>query len=323
MHLDRHVSKNRIFRSHIYLTYTDIKPHPSQTRGVNKFEATAHPWMPSVLEAWQNVMDCVDLSKPARPQNEIWGYWIPEPGLLLRPRNPDRLHRYIMNWLRLRPAWLYLLRLRDARVSSIPTQWWQDFLYGDTGRATSTDTFNAKRMSQMREVFHLAFQDSDYAPSNTSPVPWFDHRLSTLDPTLCPMIIWEVCELGFRHEMLALDRLLVPSRQSSFTEEEREELLSQVFPGKTLHTVPELPSEGFGLSANVPRRRVPYLEAFRQIMARWPRAPPSFYDQHNPITTAMADDLILRREEELVCFYVQTFFEQSGRAPIVPHRVPL
>ena len=303
---------------------TDLKPHPSQTRGVNKFEATAHPWMPSALEAWQKVMDCIDLSKPARPQNEIWGYWIPEPGLLLHPRNPDRLHRYILNWLRLRPAWLYLLRLRDARVSSIPTQWWRDFLYGDTGRATpSTNTFNAKRMTQMREVFDLAFQDCDYAPNNTSPVPWFDHRLSTLDPALCPMIVWEVCELGFRHEMLALDRLLVPSRQGSLREEEREELLSGVFPAKTLYSVPELPSEGIGLSADLPRRRVPYLEAFRQVMARWPRAPPSFYDSHDAITINTTDDLILHREGELISFYVQTFFEQSGRAPIVPHHVPI
>ncbi|PIL23637.1 hypothetical protein GSI_14950 [Ganoderma sinense ZZ0214-1] len=264
------------------------KAHRSQTRGVNKFEAVVHPWMPAPLETWQYAMSRVDLSKPARPPNEIWGYWIPEPGLLLRPQSTDRLHRYIFNWLRVRSAWLYILRLREARVSLIPTQWWRDFLYGDTGRSHEPPTtFNAKRIAQMREVFGLAFKEADYDPDSRVPVSWFNHRMAQLNVALCPLVIWEVCELGFRFELLALDRLLVPSREGSFGDEERENLLASVFHNHSLFVVTSLPTEG----------------AFARVMARWPKSPPSFYDIQNPITTAMADDVILKREHELVAFY--------------------
>ncbi|PIL29557.1 hypothetical protein GSI_08365 [Ganoderma sinense ZZ0214-1] len=281
------------------------KAHRSQTRGVNKFEAVNHPWMPAPLETWQHAMSRVDLSKPARPQNEIWGYWIPEPGLLLRPQSTDRLHRYVFNWLRVRPAWLYILRLREARVSLIPTQWWRDFLYGDTGRSHSpVTTFNATRIAQMREVFGVAFKDADYNPDNHAPVSWFNHRMAQLNLALCPLVIWEVCELGFRFELLALDRLLVPSREGNFGDEERENLLASVFPNHSLFVVTSLPTEGVGLGAVLPRQRVPYLQAFARVMARWPKSPPSFYDIQSPITTAMPDRVILKREEELVAFYV-------------------
>ena len=268
-------------------------------------------------------MTRVDLTQPAKPQDQIWGYWIPEPGLLLRPKTTDRLHRYLFNWLRMRPAWLYILRLREARVSIIPTQWWRDFLYGDTGRTSGpATTFNAKRMSQMREVFALAFEDVDYDPNNHSPVMWFDHRMAELDVALCPLIVWEVCELGFRFELLALDRLLVPCREGNSGDEEREDLLAAVFHNANLFVVSALPTEGIGLAAVLPRQRAPYLQAFARVMAHWPKCPPSFYDTEDPITIAMTDDMILRREEELVTFYVCTFFEQSGRAPIVPTQVP-
>ena len=121
--------------------------------------------MPSPIDTWRAAMASVDLSNPARPQKEIWGYWIPKPGLLLCPQTSDCLHRYVFNWLRMRHAWLYVLRLREARVTEILTQWWRDFLYGDTGRATgSLTTFNAKHIAQMQEVFGLAFEEAKLRP---------------------------------------------------------------------------------------------------------------------------------------------------------------
>ena len=275
------------------------------------------------IASWEHAMTSIDLTQPARPQKELWGYWIPEPGLLLRPQNPDRLHRYLFNWLRMRQAWLYVLRLREARAPIIPTQWWRDFLYGDTGQSASGTTSNAKRIAQMKEVFGLAFEEAHFEPATTSTVRWFEHSLRELDTKHCPMIIWEVCELGFRHELLALDRLLVPSRDGNLGEEHRDELLGLMFLNSGVYAVTQLPpKEGVGLSANLPRRRVPHLEAFRKVMGRWPRCPPSFFKPEQQITTAMQDDVIVAREQELVNFYVHTFFEQSGRAPIVPHRVP-
>ena len=136
------------------------------------------------------------------------------------------------------------------------------------------------------------------------------------------MILWEVCELGFRHELLALDRLLVPGRDGHFDEEQREELLGGIFADHSPFCVSELPTQGRGLSGPTPFHRVSSLESFRRVMVRWPRAPPSMY-QSGAITTTLSLSEITSREQELVEFYVNTFFEHSGRAPIVPHAVPM
>ncbi|KAI0689188.1 hypothetical protein C8T65DRAFT_711846 [Cerioporus squamosus] len=276
------------------------RPHASQTRGINKFERFEHPWMPSELPAWQAALCTVDLSQPARPNPDIWGYWIPEPALLLRPKTADRRDRYIMTWLRLRTGWLYLLRVPDIPVTSVPTQWWRDVLYGDTGRTHhDPSTLNTKRWDAIKKVFGTIFQSTHFDGAQSSSVWWQGHRVKTM------------FDLGFRYELLALDRLF----------RGREDLLSGIFPSHHLYFVIDLPAGGAGLCAGVPHARVPYLEAFRRVVSRWPACPASIH--HGlPFATSMSTDEILSREKELVKFYVHTFFAQSGRAPIVPHQFP-
>ncbi|OJT13751.1 hypothetical protein TRAPUB_9706 [Trametes pubescens] len=296
------------------------KPHGSQIRGRNKFEHFEHAYMPPALEAWQHAMACVDLSHPARPSSEIWGYWTPEPALFLAA-NEDRANRYFMNWLRLRTGWLYLLRIPDVRVTSLPGQWWRDVLYGEVATIVNDTTRNGRRAIQIRQAFGEIFADSDYDLASTTTVDWHWRRITTLNKALCPAIIWELCELGFRHELLALDRLLVPRHEGSHAEETRDELLAHVFPDASPYCVTTIPTEGVGLSAELPYRRAPYLEGLRNVLSRWPRSPNSIHAAV-PITTALSVEEIVRRERELIAFYVQTFFEQSGRAPIIPTQVP-
>ncbi len=306
----------------------DSRAHSSQVRGVNKFLPVEHEWMPSPLQCWKDAMAAVDLSAPARPQSEIWGYWIPEPGLLLRPQTQDRLHRYVVNWLRLRPAWLYFLRLRGTRATRIPTQWWRDILYGDTGKGEKDEAKRtAKRWREIEEVFGSVFQQTDLDMSPSGAPQWFDLTIHSLHTPVCRQIIWEVCELGFRHELLALDRLVVSCRGTRLTEAHREVLLGEVFPDRGVYNVHGLPTPDkdlnviAGLWANLPRQRVGSLEAFRRVLARWPCCPPTIHTAP-PFGTNLPIDTIITREAELVTFYVKTFFEYSGRAPIVPHRFP-
>ncbi|KAI1782631.1 hypothetical protein LXA43DRAFT_977454 [Ganoderma leucocontextum] len=252
------------------------RAHGTQVRGVNKFLPFHHDWMPPDLDIW----------------------------------TAERRERYVYNWLRIRTPWLYILRLREARTTLVPTQWWRDLLYGDTGRTDrSHDTRNGQHMDQMHKVFGIAFQDADYDLASTAPVSWFQSRLSNLDPKHCPMILWELCELGFRHELLTLDRLL------------REALLGDIFADHSVFCVCALPTQATGLAGPTPFHCVPYPEPFRRVLSRWPCAPSSLYT-NGPITTSLSGEEIARREEELVVFYVNTFFEQSGRAPIIPHAVP-
>ena len=73
-------------------------------------------------------MHAVDHSDKARLG--CWGYWILEPGLLLLLKNPMCLQRYLMNWLRACPIWLYMLGLPSFVTAKLPVQVWRDFLHG-------------------------------------------------------------------------------------------------------------------------------------------------------------------------------------------------
>ncbi|KAI0363597.1 hypothetical protein BV20DRAFT_957919, partial [Pilatotrama ljubarskyi] len=288
---------------------SSTKTDKAHGRGIDKFADIIHPWMPAALTIWREVMQSV----AQVPRTNPWGYWIPDPGMFVRTQTEDRATRYFMTWLRVRPGWLYMLRVRDVALSRISPQWWRDFLYGDTGRSDQDqETRNAIRARQFMHVFGKAFQREDLDLNPTAAPTWHGHKLSTLDKALCPQIIWEICELGFRIELLALDRLLVPLRQRTHSKEYREDLIGRVFPDGSVYG---------GLSAQLPQRRAPYLEAFRVVLARWPRCPPSIHAS-TPITTALSAETIIARERTLVEFYVETFYDESGRAPIVPRMFP-
>ena len=170
-------------------------------------------------------------------------------------------------------------------------------------------------------VFDGVFRENDIHADSHSPVAWFQHRINAVTPDIAPLIIWEMFELGFRYELLALDRCLVPDTADQFAEARREDLLSAVFPNGGIYAVETLPSEGSGVCAPLIDRRIPALEAFRRVTVRWPRCPPRI--QNSQLTIDMDRHQASIIEEDIALFYVTTFFEYSGRAPLVPHEFPL
>ncbi|KAI0652683.1 hypothetical protein C8Q79DRAFT_997655 [Trametes meyenii] len=315
---------------HRRLQYGATQPTPPPSRrtakkiwGIEKFAEIEHEWMPPALPAWTGAMSHVAAGIGRRSDPHFWGYWIPEPGLFVRTKTADRAFRYFITWLRLRPGWLYLLRVRDSKLSAISPQWWRDFLYGETGREHKDDTLNGQRQRRCNNIFKDVFNTEDLDLNSSASPSWFGRRVENLDARLCPAIIWEICEMGFRHELLALDRVLVPHYADSRAECEREELIGRVFVDRTAFCVVKLPEEAnVGLAARLPHSRVPYLEAFRKVVVRWPRCPPSIVCAL-PIAINMTADEIEERERELATYYVATFYEESGRAPIVPRAYPV
>ncbi|KAI0686910.1 hypothetical protein C8T65DRAFT_712258 [Cerioporus squamosus] len=272
--------------------------HASHLCGRNKF-------MPLRLHAWDLAMQSVDRSTPAKRSEALWGYWIPEPALLLGPQTIERTHRYLLNWLRIRAAWVYLLSHPDARITRVPPQWWRDYLNGDIEGTTPNDaTRRAKHLEQIRSVFSVAFEAHQFVAAPDQLVNWFSFCLSAPPPNLCPFILWEVHEIGFRYELLALDCILVPARDP-----ETDELAHH-----DLYYVRQLPQKPVGLCADLPHARVRCLEALRQVLS---------LRGSDPLSLTLSASRIQALEVEMATFYVQTFFAYSGRAPIVPHALPV
>ncbi|KAI1783517.1 hypothetical protein LXA43DRAFT_903422, partial [Ganoderma leucocontextum] len=295
--------------------------HPSQVRGRDKFIDVAHPWMPPSLPSWDGAMRAVDRSDRAKPAPEIWGYWIPEPALLLGPKDPARLQRYVMNWLRAQPVWLYMLQIPGSGAVKVSTQSWRNFLNGVPDDPKSF-TKTGKRAYEIKQIFGRVFSEAEVNPSAQGKVSWHQHSLTDVDDQMGRLIVWETFELGFRYELWAMDRFMRPM-ESPADETARAARLAAVFPARSLWVVPYLPSKDtWGLFAPLPHRRINYLNALREVLRFWPRCPPAI-KQASSLQTGDSVEAIQELEMWLALFYTQTFFDASGRAPIVPHSYPL
>lgn len=265
-------------------------------------------------------MQNVDRSAPAREAASTWGYWIPEPALLVGPADRSRQVRYLTNWVRALPVWLYVLRVPGGRPLRVSTQAWRQFLNGLPDNP-KTVTRTGKRSFDIKLIFGDVFSEDQYDGEGRDEITWHGRRFTEVSEEVGTLVLWEAFELGFRYELLGMDRYLCPLH-SRPEEARREEFLGQMFPSQSLYTVPGLPSrDSFGLFALLPRRRLNSLNALREVLVRWPSCPRSIVDAP-PLQGSMSDGDIEAREYLLAQFYCSAFFELAGRAPIVPHYVP-
>ncbi|KAI1788535.1 hypothetical protein LXA43DRAFT_1097228 [Ganoderma leucocontextum] len=297
------------------------KPHPSQIRGRDKFAEFAHRWMPRAIPAWERAMQSVDRLEKARAANEIWGYWIPEPAIMVSPTDPAKAERHILNWLRARPNWLYLLRVPESAATRVGTQAWRQFLNG-VPEGSNEQTRVGRRNFEIRQIFGDVFPEADFAARHQGPVDWQGYSVAKLTDDLACRVLWETFELGFRFELLAVERFLRP-QHTPHDRALQEHFVGELFPEGVVHTVPSLPSpHTSGLFAALTHRRIKALNAFKAILHQWPGCP-TVITQQQPLCLSDTPLLIEEVEFNLASFYVHTFFRLSGRAPIVPHLFPV
>ncbi|KAI0712367.1 hypothetical protein C8Q76DRAFT_600348, partial [Earliella scabrosa] len=304
--------------------YDDPGPsqvHASYRRGRDKFEEVDHPWMPKALRGWRRAIDALDRSGPPKPQ-VLRGYWIPEPALILGPRDPHRMQRYIMNWLRIRHIWLYLLRIPNSGTYQVAPQSWRSFLNNpiDDPKEQS-DTRSSQRAQVITKLLNDAFPNHAFDFTTDAPVSWHNYSFTSISDDVAPLILWEMFDLGFRYELLAVDQYLRP-RRSRRDEAAREDDLSRIFPTHTIHALSSLPTEhSAGLSAPLPQRRVQSLNAFREILSYWPGCPADILNA-KPLLGTESTEEIESVEFSLATFYVTNFFDLFARAPLLPHLLP-
>ena len=294
---------------------------PSQVRGRNKFEPYKHEFMPDPVQVWADAMASIDLSRPARPGNEIWGRFVPEPSLILGPQTVEKRRRFMLSWLRIRAAWIYLLDTNTARVTSRSSQWWRDILVGPEAMNTQNSTLGSRRWASIKDQFGHLFREEEWNERG-GYVDWHEHVFDgQIKQKYVPTILWELTELAFCQELLGLDRVLVPRRNDPGYEVKCDELLARVFPDKNVHGPAQLPSGPEGLADPMIVRCTSCLEGLRRVILRWPlpgRTPPS-----KEITIATPITEFLNVEQELASIYVNTFFAYAGRAPSIPHVCPI
>ncbi|PSS28485.1 hypothetical protein PHLCEN_2v2966 [Hermanssonia centrifuga] len=309
------------------------KPNPSERE---KFQPFKHALMPPSIPVWERALASVDLSTPSPSGDAVWKFWFPEPKLVISSEVAERQMRYLMNWLRVRTAWLYIVThrsMQDGIIGPLKALEWREYLNSsnqseqDILRVQTQESKHTRRKKDVSTIFQLVLGVKSVLEI---PVPreWFGHSLQGApaeEAALCHrQMIWELCEVAFRYELLQLDRYLVPIDEPDYerhlSEHERRRLIASVFPNDFVMTA--LPTRIDGLAALDVSTRLPYLECLQKILSRWPGAPDDICSTRIRMY-ASSVPRVEWIEKQMAEFYCQTFYQVAGRAPILPRRFPV
>jgi hypothetical protein len=153
-------------------------------------------------------------------------------------------------------------------------------------------------------------------------VQWrgFNIRFGTLlhhSAILSQEILWDVFEHSFRFDLLALDMLLARVEWET-NRIERMECLRSVFPGEGSFLVDKIPDKNEGLGAEEWTHKIDFLNNLARVMKSWP-GPPDCVFQSGETNEQNTDVL----EQKLAIYYCQTLYENFGRPPVLPRRIPV
>ena len=150
-----------------------------------------------------------------------------------------------------------------------------------------------------------------------------------LTPEVTQEILWELCHMNFRFELLSLDSVLADTLyhgQEGISEEaaarSRSGQFLRVFPmsGDVLGSfmINEIPNRDLGLTSFDLEECNRHLVALGKLMCPWKGCPDLIRDASRLLIEVHVQAL----EEVCATFYCQSFFNIFGRAPIIPCCLP-
>jgi hypothetical protein len=194
-------------------------------------------------------------------------------------------------------------------------QQWRDFLL-DGLTSLSHESNLVHRCEEVKAIFAGTL---DELQINLHVQP--SSHFPTVPVDEAQRILWELTELNFRFELLALDKR-ASSSSSPQDEDERQAMVLKCFDVPSL-VIADVQQANFGLQAHYWRKRLPFLLALRALMRDWDGLKP---------TPILLPDLashdmytepdVYQLEDCVACFYTQIFYCLFGHAAVVPARLP-
>jgi hypothetical protein len=238
-----------------------------------------------------------------------------------------------MNWLSQRQMWLSRVSRADSDTRPLSNQQWRDCL-GGLREKSRASTRAGKRRAQVTQLLgDFAKESGLVKDTSESQVFWKERLLVTVD-TILPdrkvvqEILWELYELNFRFEFLALDRRANNSpmaNQQSELNSRQDDLMACFMPSKSndlTFFVTEIPERNGGLAADSWHERLAYLLAMHKVMTTWDGTKPEGFGLGNRGINSFTEKSVELLEEAIATFYTQSFFDYFGRAATVPHKLP-
>ncbi|KAF9229950.1 hypothetical protein BU15DRAFT_84267 [Melanogaster broomeanus] len=316
-----------------------IKAHDRNSpniQGDSTWDDVTSVFLPDLDLRWNMGIARIDRS-PHRINTAppISGYPFPDVAVFGRTTSAERVARYTANWLFCRIPWA-----RAVEASQVPypsTKMWREFLNGLPQYITDKDPGspsyaqyrqlewlqpppfdpNQKGKSQERRDAMLEFLGGASRQFQVlqREVPSMVHvsrriipvaDILHLPPEIMKVITWEINELGFRYELLAMDRIkTLLIRSDAAVASRSDALVANVFDSNSL--------------LNFMAWRPPHYQESGFTTPLWERSPAWFKDATLP-SNEQADFEAF--ECIVIDFYLQSVFDIWGRRPTIPHIPP-
>ncbi|PBK81832.1 hypothetical protein ARMGADRAFT_1090894 [Armillaria gallica] len=316
-------------RSKPYDTPNQRRPkQPSQSGQRELFlSVIVHPLLPPAIPLWQAAVESTSSDRsrcyPEARIAEANGYIFPHPDIFVGVQDERKALELIKAWLCLCPLLLACVSCSSYSAQLIAHQSWRVILNLDrlikntsSGDASSSRMMLTKAGKRREKAIDFLQGcagelriDTNF---NVGPAVWRSIELENLTDDHRREIVWELAELNFRFELLALDA-------RAATNGGNHDLLLCCLPYglTTAFVAVDIGSANHGLGHPTWRQRAPYVFLLMNAMWSWRACPDLIQQRKTGYTEAEFDKM----ERCIALFYADSFFCFFGRAPIIPRHL--
>ncbi|TFK60528.1 hypothetical protein BDN72DRAFT_904875 [Pluteus cervinus] len=322
-------------------------PSNSNSSGRDKFKEPVSELYPPPIPAWKHALAAVNQRGLIGNTKGVAGYMLPEPAGIVAIQSQVRQMAMFESWLKYRTALLYQASSTLTAATPHTATFWRkllclEFEKGSAG-GSSQNTGPSQLRDEVQNYIQLCIDNVNNQNSHQTLLvateqeiepSWRGTPFPALGPSEFEQVLWELCELGFRYEVVALDGRLAarptsklePRPQSNQPliqpSEPRQLKIEACFAGMhhgSLFDV-NLNTANLGLADYDWIRRAPFILALQKLMRSWKvdgRRPASL--DISKFAWSEAD--VVGLERDVAQFYTQSFFDQFHRAAVIPRRL--
>jgi hypothetical protein len=314
-----------------YFVYSEMFTHiittepminsSSRSSGRNKFILLQGSIMPLAIPVWRDALEAVDRDPsrvhPTNGSSKHDGQYLFPDASLFATANESRCARFFATWKVIRSACIFRVFSADSLATPVSNQQWRDFLFDGLVSACRAEKV-VRRREEVKALFANALEELplNFDPPMENNVPHFPN-ISHYD---AQKTLWELTELNFRFELLALDKRASSAHRN---EDDRQAMILKCFAAPSLLAVDSKDGNA-GLQSVQWSARLPFLIALKALLQDWDGLKPTpLLLPDLPSYDIYTENDVRRLEDSIAHFYTQSFFSYFGRAATVPMRLPL
>ncbi|KAK0460354.1 hypothetical protein IW261DRAFT_1577666 [Armillaria novae-zelandiae] len=305
----------------------------------NKFEDLSGIYAPPPIPAWVNVNMLInkDPERTARHLSDPHDnhYFFPDPSMLTFA-NVVHQKAYFQQLDHCFDILVY--RSTTSDFLPLHPQNWRDLLVlplkhhpniPEPSSATAeSSTQCRKRFDAAKEMLGSCMHARGVTIDLIVPPADSEESKEPFNPRRGQELVWQLCELNFRFELLVLDTCVAscpPPTDGQNPEDavanfrmERQNLISGIFPEDSLSSI-SVTRVNDGLGSTDWSCQYQRLRVLREVMKGWNTPIP--FEVKGFMGPTTESDSTLSVEKAIAKHYAQTFYDTFGRAPILPHRI--